>query len=563
MLKNDENKQLDYIGYLEQGQYYQQQGQEERKKGALARCKEALKRAEECFSNAIELNSSDFRAYLQRGALYQEQWDFELALDDFNQAINCNPKNSVAYLKRGDIYQAQGKLELALEDYNYVLDNLVLHENFRAQFLLSRGRVFQKQKDFNLAQKDFTQAIILKKALNKDCSEAYWCLGILYMEKQDFPTAQEYFEQAIKHADNPAMLRKFITIEAHFYHLAANHFDLARKYIETAFFEYGFGESLIEIQNKERYLNHIKMYEENIKLREDIKLKNQMQKMVRQYTHTLGNTIFPGNILEVAKKLRDFADFKKESLLLYNAYDAEVFILHQSELLRQRHIAQNPEEFRDFIRQDISLSDKKPVTNIEQILNDALKRVISRFLDENYAKFNEIRQWVLAERGFSLLELRQNFEEQIFFKNQSSLHWVHNNLFTIKVDFSTNWQSIKLKENGFAEALLQGYFYELFFNIFKYSDYQGIKLQFDEQEIDGCAYLISKWKNSYVDNTQLGTGKGLENIQEDLRQLHDSKNEAITLQRSNHSDTKIFQVILPLRKDLLICETFKKFTLIQ
>lgn len=211
----------------------------------------------------------------------------------------------------------------------------------------------------------------------------------------------------------------------------------------------------------------------------------------------------------------------------------------------------------------MSNDNLETATDIEHILNNALKRVMLRFLDENYAKLNKMCKQVFAQRDLSLLELQHSFEKQIFFKNQSSLNWVDANLFPIEVNFSKNWQSIKLKGNGFAEALLQGYFYELFFNIFKYSDYQGIELQFVDQEIDGCAYLISKWKNSYLDNTQLGTRKGLPDIQEDLRQLNNSKNEMTTLQISDNFSQKTFQVILPLRKDLLIYEPIGEFPFIK
>jgi tetratricopeptide (TPR) repeat protein len=557
MSKNDDENQglegLDYLGYLEEGQRYQKQG-------ALKLGEESLKLAEECFSNAIKLDSSNIRAYLQRGYLYQEQREFDQALTDFNQAINCNPNNSVAYLKRGDVYQTQGKLELALKDYNYVIDNFVfpnISNNVLAEFLLSRGRVYQKQKRFDLALKDFTQAIKFKKELKTDSSEAYRCRGILYQEMGNFQEALKNVEQAITHANNPAELKKSILIEMHSYYITANDFYLARKCIEIAFTRCG--GSQIEIQNRERYLNHIETYEENIQL------KNRMQKVVQQYTHALGNNIFPESLSKVARKLKGYSEFQEESLLLYKVCDAEVFIIHQSELLRHKYIAQNPGQFRDLICEDILLSDNnlETATNIERILNDALKRVTELFLDDNYAKLNRVRKQVLAQHSLYLPKLRQHFESQIFFENQSSLNWVHANLFTITTDFSKNWKSVKLKKNGFAEALLQGYFYELFFNIFKYSDYQGIELQFDEQEIDGCPYLISRWKNSYMDNTRIGTGNGLNYIREDLCLLHDSENEATTLQRSDNLSQKNFQVTLPLRKNLLISYVIKEFPIIQ
>lgn len=121
-----------------------------------------------------------------------------------------------------------------------------------------------------------------------------------------------------------------------------------------------------------------------------IDAQHRLQNLVKQYTHNLGNTLFPETLYNIAQKLKKHVEFKEESLLLYDAYHAEVSILHQSELLR---IKQNPKQFMDLIRQDILRPNSmETATNIKNILNYALERVTARFLNENYAKLNEVRQ---------------------------------------------------------------------------------------------------------------------------------------------------------------------------
>jgi hypothetical protein len=286
-----------------------------------------------------------------------------------------------------------------------------------------------------------------------------------------------------------------------------------------------------------------------------IDAQHRLQNIVKQYTHSLGNTIFPETLYNIAQKLKKHVEFKEESLLLYDAYHAEVSILHQSELLRIKHVTQDSELFRALICQERLFSDSvEPSTNIKHILNYALERMTARFLNENYAKLEKIRERVLHNRHLSLQELRQNFETQILFEEEP-LKWVQQHLLPIQlVEFSEQWENVKLKKNGYAEALLYSYFDELFLNVFKYSDYQWLKLRFYEQEIGDVTYLVSTWENAYIDNTSISTGNGLEGISDDLRILNDSENETTTLQVVNDKAQAIFRVTLFFRKELFIFE---------
>lgn len=158
----------------------------------------------------------------------------------------------------------------------------------------------------------------------------------------------------------------------------------------------------------------------------------------------------------------------------------------------------------------------------------------------------------------SLKKLQHDFESQLFFANKETLTWVHNNLLPIQLlEFSAQWEKIKLKKNGYAEALLYDYFNELFFNAFKYSDYQQIKLRFYEQQLDGVTYLVSTWENAYIDNTSISTSNGLEGIRDDLQMLNENA-KIFSLQMIDNKTQKTFIVTLFLRQDLLIFEQVKR-----
>jgi hypothetical protein len=292
--------------------------------------------------------------------------------------------------------------------------------------------------------------------------------------------------------------------------------------------------------------------------------QNRLQKIVRQYTHIVGNTLFPETLYHLAQKLKKNVEFRQDSLLLYDAYHAEVSIRHQSELLRIKHLTQSPKPFRDLIRQDILRPNRvEMATNIKQILNEALERVTARFLNQNYAKLNAVRERILNQLNVSIEQLRQDFETQLFIENQEALTWIHNHLRPIQLlEFSAAWEQVKLKKNGYTEALLYGYFQELFLNVFKYSDDQPLRLRFYEQNRNKVTYLVSSWENTYLNNTTISSGNGLEGIREDLRMLNDSDEHAKTLQIIDNNAH--FRVILCLRKDLLIFEpSTKKYARLQ
>ena len=75
------------------------------------------KEAEIAINKAIKLAPrADF--YNNRGHVYYEQTELDLALTDFNKAIQINPNYAPAYNNRGFLYYDQKKWDKALVDLN-------------------------------------------------------------------------------------------------------------------------------------------------------------------------------------------------------------------------------------------------------------------------------------------------------------------------------------------------------------------------------------------------------------------------------------------------------------
>ncbi|MDF1582196.1 MAG: tetratricopeptide repeat protein [Methyloprofundus sp.] len=316
----------------------------------------------------------------------------------------------------------------------------------------------------------------------------------------------------------------------------------------------------------ERDLNAIKLEKVNKQLDLEIKRKEavekRMQKLVEQFTHSLGNVIFPDTIYQVAERLKNLPECRHDTLLLHEAYHAEIIIKLQAELLRQRYSNTNPEKFRLMIRNcRRNTNGGEKTKTIKDILNYAVSRVTARFLNQHYAGLEAIRNKILIQTDTALNQLKQKFEDDILLDNcLSPLEWVSQNLRPIQItEISPLWQKVFFLADSYAEALLFGYFSEILFNAFKYADHdkqeEFLTLSFAEETINEDIYLSCNWSNPTTNQklSGLGTNQGLEAIAEDLKQLNNTKKPEQSLlicQQDNQ-----FQVTLFFKKDLLIDES--------
>ncbi len=316
--------------------------------------------------------------------------------------------------------------------------------------------------------------------------------------------------------------------------------------------------SLAAIDNDELSNELKKALESEIKQKENA--NHRMQKLVDQFTHTLGNVIFPDTIYQVAERLKNNPECRKDVLLLHEAYHSEIIIQLQGELLRQRYANTNPEKFRQLIRRCRRTSrDIDNYKSIEDILDYAASRVTARFLNQHYAGLNSIRDKILSKKNVSLSDLKQKFEDDILLnKSLRPIAWINENLRPVKItEISPLWKKVFILSESHAEALLFGYFSEILFNVFKYADHdkdEFLRLVFDEKTINDTTYLSCSWGNPVKDKAPSipDSGKGLDAIQEDLKQLNDTEIPEESLLISQQKNQ--FQVTLFFKKDLLVNE---------
>ena len=62
-----------------------------------------------------------------------------------------------------------------------------------------------------------------------------------------------------------------------------------------------------------------------------------MERLVAQYSHTLGNSLFPDLIYKVAEKWKGDDNFLKDYQVLLRSYHAEIFVKQHAEMLRLKH----------------------------------------------------------------------------------------------------------------------------------------------------------------------------------------------------------------------------------
>jgi len=176
------------------------------------------------YNQGIKLNPQDAKAYNNRGALYDENGENELALKDYNQAILLDPKDATAYVNRGILYRKNGENELALKDYNQAIlldpkdatayvnlgnyyaekgENKLALKDYNQAILLDpknatayngRGSIYIKNGEKDLALKDYNQAI----TLNPQDANAYIRRGFLYADMGEKDLALKDYNQAIK-----------------------------------------------------------------------------------------------------------------------------------------------------------------------------------------------------------------------------------------------------------------------------------------------------------------------------------------------------------------------------
>ncbi|MBE0437106.1 MAG: hypothetical protein IBX56_15045 [Methylomicrobium sp.] len=305
---------------------------------------------------------------------------------------------------------------------------------------------------------------------------------------------------------------------------------------------------------------HEKSLEETQLRKQAEDLKSRLEKLVQRTSHTLANTIFPNTLYQVAEHIKDKAEHRRDALLLLDAYHAEVSIRHENELLQQRYTTDNPEPLRQILRGDRRPLPDVEARSIEQLIDYALSRVLSRLLNTQSPKLDVVRRQILGDLRDSIDELRLDFEDAMFFREprMTALDWCSHYVRPVELIYRESlWQEVGLKREGLAEALLYGHFAELLLNAFKYADHAHVdflSLELDKATHSGQDYLTMTFSNPMASSgpTGLGSHQGLEALKEDISQLNGAVDQAPTL--AQWQENGRFYVQIAYQADLLWLE---------
>lgn len=132
------------------------------------------------------------RSHTDLGAVYYQQRQLEIALEEFTLAAKIDPAFGQAYNGLGLVHAALGQDDLAEKNFKRALqlepNNSESHNNF-GSFLCGRNRIEESVKEFMAAVKNplYTTPVI-----------AYTNAGICSLRKQDSANAEIYFQRALE-----------------------------------------------------------------------------------------------------------------------------------------------------------------------------------------------------------------------------------------------------------------------------------------------------------------------------------------------------------------------------
>ena len=293
-----------------------------------------------------------------------------------------------------------------------------------------------------------------------------------------------------------------------------------------------------------------------VKIDHEIKLKEAVQDLVQQYTHTLSNTLFPNTIKEVANTLKKSETYRNEVLVLEDAYQSEIMVKKQGQMLQLKQ-AGDSDEFQRTIRGDrLAIDSKENGIGINEIISQSVESVISRFLKQDTQKLADLRKKIESLKKIKVIDWKESYENNVFFSGKISANdWAKEKLGEVKISSNRLWDNIRVIRDNYAHSLLQSYFMELLFNALKYRDYKSkiwVSIDLGESELNGEDYLQMIISNATEmgDAESVGMGKGLRGLRNDLGMLNsvDGNKDFMEIKK----DDKTFSVSAYMRKELFV-----------
>jgi len=141
-------------------------------------------------TEAIKLDPNLAEAYAYRARAYNGKKNYDQGLSDANTAIRLDPQLALAYFARGYAYSGKEDYDRAITDFSQAIK---LDPQF-ANAYLNRGNAYRNKEDYDRAITDYSQII----RLNPQDASAYLFRGLTYYYKKDYDRAISDYTEAIK-----------------------------------------------------------------------------------------------------------------------------------------------------------------------------------------------------------------------------------------------------------------------------------------------------------------------------------------------------------------------------
>ena len=197
----------------------------------------------EYYSKAINADSKNYAAYINRGQVYKQIGKIENAIKDYNKALSYNPKSSSAFNNLGVVHGELGLHEKAIEYFS----SAIVYEPNDASLYYNRGNEKYELKRYKEAIIDFDESI----KLDSSYCWAFYIRGVCYEELGKNKYAIDNYKKALELSPD----------ELKFYYSISRNYALQNKVNESLsyldiLFKKGFND--FEFLNKDNAWSKIK-----------------------------------------------------------------------------------------------------------------------------------------------------------------------------------------------------------------------------------------------------------------------------------------------------------------
>lgn len=148
----------------------------------------AYKRIDE-YSAVLVAQPRNAQLLIQRGDLYLQVREFDLAVEDYSDAIEIDNKLDAAYFGRGMALGRSGRIKEGITD----LDVYIKRNPDSSLAYTKRGVRYLWLGDETSARRDFEKALVL----NPQNAEAHDDLGVIFARKEEYARALEHFAATV------------------------------------------------------------------------------------------------------------------------------------------------------------------------------------------------------------------------------------------------------------------------------------------------------------------------------------------------------------------------------